>query len=105
MDIERKLPINQYDYNKQWAKEWAEMPLPERIAWILLCCVVTVLALIVAFSVSGALEDGDGQRTELRYKSNKIPVYEQPKQGALKKGLLNALENLNEYQETKPGQD
>eukprot|EP01083_Nonionella_stella_P185610 677233_1 len=105
MDIESQLPINQYDYNKQWAKEWAEMPLPERIARILLCCVVTVIALIVVSSVSGALEDGDGQRTELRYKSNKIPDYEQPKQGALKKGLLNALENMNEYQKTEPCQD
>eukprot|EP01083_Nonionella_stella_P304359 1057229_1 len=107
MDIESQLPINQYDYNKQWAKEWAEMTLPERIAGILLCCVVSVLALFVAFSVSGALmgDGGDGQRTELRYKSNKIPVYEQQKQGSLKKGLLNALENMNEYQKTEPCQD
>eukprot|EP01083_Nonionella_stella_P302653 1044435_1 len=59
MDLESQLPTNQFD--KEMA-EWAEKPLPERIARILLCCVLSVIALFVALLVFGALE-GDGHHT------------------------------------------
>eukprot|EP01083_Nonionella_stella_P210420 761794_1 len=57
MDLESQLPTNQFD--KEMA-EWAEKPLPERIARILLCCVLSVIVIFVALLVFGALE-GDGQ--------------------------------------------
>eukprot|EP01083_Nonionella_stella_P210422 761798_1 len=58
MDLESQLPTNQFD--KEMA-EWAEKPLPERIARILLCCVLSVIVVFVAFWAVAALEERDGQ--------------------------------------------
>eukprot|EP01083_Nonionella_stella_P094578 265403_1 len=58
MDLESQLPTNQFD--KEMA-EWAEKPLPERIARILLCCVLSVIVVFVAFWAVAALEERDDQ--------------------------------------------
>eukprot|EP01083_Nonionella_stella_P173112 596199_1 len=58
MDLESQLPTNQFD--KEMA-EWAEKPLPERIARILLCCVLSVIVVFVVFWVVAALEERDDQ--------------------------------------------
>eukprot|EP01083_Nonionella_stella_P210419 761792_1 len=67
MDLESQLPTNQFD--KEMA-EWAEKPLPERIARILLCCVLSVIVVFVAFWAVAALEERDGQHTGVYYKQS-----------------------------------
>eukprot|EP01083_Nonionella_stella_P210421 761796_1 len=67
MDLESQLPTNQFD--KEMA-EWAEKPLPERIARILLCCVLSVIVVFVVFWVVVALEERDGQHTGVYYKQS-----------------------------------
>eukprot|EP01083_Nonionella_stella_P161208 527707_1 len=65
IDIESQL---QNDFSEQHdssgsvnSYEWAEKPLPERIARVLLCIAISVLALFLAFWAFGALMGEDFQ--------------------------------------------
>eukprot|EP01083_Nonionella_stella_P094575 265399_1 len=93
MDLESQLPTNQFD--KEMA-EWAEKPLPERIARILLCCVLSVIVVFVVFWVVVALEEGDGQHSGFQCEQ---PKYKKlPKDQYYEEALLTPDANWNDNQ-------
>eukprot|EP01083_Nonionella_stella_P173113 596200_1 len=93
MDLESQLPTNQFD--KEMA-EWAEKPLPERIARILLCCVLSVIVVFVVFWVVAALEERDGQHSGFQCEQ---PKYKKlPKDQYYEEALLTPDANWNDNQ-------